>query len=443
MDNHKIKKISKIISYSISTFILILFSFFYDYAVSSAATPTIVTITSSQTWNVPNGVTSLIIQAWGGGGGGQRGVGTADGGSSGGGGGGGEYRSSVENSLGATLTISVGVGGSMGSNGGDTSVTGGDKNVTAKGGGAGGIGATGAGIGGTGGTGQVGYSGGNGYKGVNFNAGQSGPGGGGGSSAGYSANGNAATSISGATAPSGGGNGGSKGSAGGTGETGSIPGGGGGGGDARTTSPYAGNGGAGGSGQVIITYYANGSGAYLSTNINVAVNPVIIISDGNSGTTTIPAITPTASGRMSAATDSLSVSSNDTSGYKVTIEMTGSTNTLSSGSNNISAASGTTTNPAVLTSNTWGFCVPNNSGNGSYTVGLNWPGTCDGSLSSAAISTGKYAAVPVAGSPFILFNTASSSVGTYNTVVTFAAAVDNTQPSGTYTGTVVFTAVTN
>jgi hypothetical protein len=40
-----------------------------------------------------------------------------------------------------------------------------------------------------------------------------------------------------------------------------------------------------------------------------------------------------------------------------------------------------------------------------------------------------------------MYNTSVSSVGTYTTTVTFGAAVNNGQASGTYTGTVVFTAI--
>ena len=135
--------------------------------------------------------------------------------------------------------------------------------------------------------------------------------------------------------------------------------------------------------------------------------------------------------------------------------MSGATQTLVSGANTIAKAAGTTTatvaTPASLVvgsgtaapTGAWGFCVPDGSGNGTYTTpGF---GTCtDGTSSSVAIQTGaghQYAAVPASGSPFTLFTTSASSVGTYATTVTFAAAVNNGQASGTYTGTVVFTAI--
>ena len=71
--------------------------------------------------------------------------------------------------------------------------------------------------------------------------------------------------------------------------------------------------------------------------------------------------------------------------------------------------------------------MPSNSGNGTYTTLF---GSCDGVLSSAAVSANKYAAVPNTGSsPYTLFDTSSSSVGTFNTVVTFAAAVTVAVPN--------------
>jgi len=198
---------------------------------------------------------------------------------------------------------------------------------------------------------------------------------------------------------------------------------------------------------------ASAANAYTSstaTTITVAVNPIINISDGNSGTTTLAAITPTGAGRMSSATDPLSVTTNDVGGYKVTIEMAGASNNLVSGSNTLAPSAATTAAPAALVvgsgtalqTGAWGFCVPSNSGNGTYAT--TFSSCTDDATSSIAIPTGAghlYAPVPVAGSPFILFNTSTSSVSTYTTTVTFAAAANNGQASGTYTGTVVFTAI--
>ena len=149
---------------------------------------------------------------------------------------------------------------------------------------------------------------------------------------------------------------------------------------------------------------------------------------------------------MSSATDALSVTTNDVGGYTVTIQMAGASNNLVSGSNNLLPSAGTTAAPAALVvgsgtaapTGAWGFCVPSASGNGGYTTTFV---TCDTTNNSVAMTSGLYAPVPLAGAPFTLFNTSSSSVSTYTTTVTFGVAVNNGQASGTYTGTVVFTAI--
>jgi hypothetical protein len=451
------KKLSKLILSSLLSLSLIFVSLIYDYSRSSAASTTTYTQTTngSYTWSIPAGVNSAQVEVWGAGGGGGGG-GVAD--TVGGGGGGGAYSRSYFNGLtsacSGSANITVGAGGvggtgggtsGFGTNGGNgtgTTFTCGSNTVTANFGGGGGADGAYAGSGGALGNGNANFSGGYGA-----NTGAPGSGSGGGSSAGTAANGVSATSATGATAPSGGGNGGSGNS--GVGNAGNNPGGGGAGGGSRTTTPFTGYGGsAGADGKIVITYYVNGAGQYSPSNLAVTINPIINITDGNGGTTTLANITPlTSAARMSSATDALSVTSNDPSGYIVTIQMAGASNSLVSGGNSILANTvSTTAVPAALligSTNTiptgaWGFCVPNNSGNGSYTTTF---ATCDSTNSSVAITAGKYAPVPLNGSPFTLFSTGSSSVGTYTTTVTFGAAVNYGQPSGTYTGTVVFTAV--
>ena len=249
------------------------------------------------------------------------------------------------------------------------------------------------------------------------------------------------------------------GGSGNVGSSGSIPGGGGSSGSVDSTGRQCGyvwNDGFGGAnGQVIITY-----SSYQSSTANavtVAINPIIAITDGNSGTTTLGNITPTGAGRMSTKTDALSVTTNDVGGYTVTINMSGASNNLVSGSNNLLPTTGTTsvgttqptlTSPSILTvgsgtaapTSAWGFCFTNNTVPAAYTVTAAI-GACDVTNNSVAITAGKYVAVPVAASPFTMYNTSVSSVGTYTTTVTFGVAVNNGQASGTYTGTVVFTAI--
>ncbi|MBK6838089.1 MAG: SprB repeat-containing protein [Bacteroidetes bacterium] len=215
------------------------------------------TYTSTGSFTVPDGVTSVIVECWGGGGAGGGNTSSNDGG---GGGGGGAYaKSTISVTPGTAYSVTVGTGPNGGSGNGSS---GGDSwfinasTVMAKGG-SGGSTVSGGnpGNGGAGGSsalsvGTTKFAGGTGGTGRNNNSGQGGPGG---SSAGTSAIGTSGagtwSTVTAAAAPSGGGIGGNGGTSGNDGSNGGTPGGGGGGaGDNNST------GGDGARGQVIITW---------------------------------------------------------------------------------------------------------------------------------------------------------------------------------------------
>lgn len=204
---------------------------------------------STQTFTVPNCVTSVTVEAWGGGG---RGSTRTSNGAGAGGGGGAYAKGTVAVTPGNTYNYYVGAGSSTTSAGQDsyfnnTSTVlakGGnsaaDNSNTRVGGQAGSIGS------------DVVYSGGNSAAGANSNPNWYG--GGGGSSGGTAANGNytnqTTTSQTGGSV-SGGGSGGNGGGYNANGSTGSVPGGGGGGAHRAFSNT---TGGTGGNGQIIITY---------------------------------------------------------------------------------------------------------------------------------------------------------------------------------------------
>ncbi len=210
------------------------------------------TFTTSGTFTVPTGVTSITVECWGGGG---SGGGQSGGGSQGGGGGGAYSSATIAVAPGAQYSVNVGIGGvgttsNIGTPGGDSWF--GSNVVLAKGGGGSGSSRTG-GLGGvsSSGVGTTKFSGGNGGPGSGCG---SCAGGGGGSSAGINADGSTGIQTacsnctnSGGIAPAGGGNGGAGGS---SGESGSIPGGGG-GGSGNSSGASGGN---GANGQVKVTY---------------------------------------------------------------------------------------------------------------------------------------------------------------------------------------------
>ena len=204
------------------------------------------TFTTSGTFNVPAGLTSVTVQAWGAGGGGAARRTTSDGG---GGGGGGGFRGGVLNvSPGNTITITIGAGGNgattdgaNGTNGTNTIVTHTSGTITSNGGN-GGVSSTG--VGGTGGGGsftgtvgsQISRSGGNGGNGDNNE------GGGGGGAAGTTANGGNGTNASTCDCAPAGGNGGNNNGNGGSGNGGN----GGNDGNGSNASNYGGGAGGGG-----------------------------------------------------------------------------------------------------------------------------------------------------------------------------------------------------
>ena len=169
-----------------------------------------------------------------------------------------------------------------------------------------------------------------------------------------------------------------------------------------------------------------------STTISSVISPVISLFTTN-GTVNVN-VTPTGSGAQTIASDTATVSTNDASGYTLQLAETGAGSTLVSGGNTIPASSGNQTTPVVMAVNTWGYRVDSVGGFGAGTTT---------SQSSAAISgTIKFAAVPATGSPNTLKNT-SGVASNDTTTVWYGVAANTTQPSGTYTNSVTYTATAN
>ncbi|TDP61690.1 MopE-related protein [Flavobacterium dankookense] len=217
------------------------------------------TYTSSGSFTVPAGVTTVRVQAWGGGGGGGGVNGSNSQTRAGGGGGGGTYTNNNTvsvNPLGSAITVTVGLGGQGGDDNSDGS-TGGTSTfasaspVTAVGGN-GGQSADGSPQYGNGGAVRVGVTndGGAGSAGTSTSGGRSGAGGGG---AGSSGDGGNASGTTGGSGGSGGGGAGANGRTdnGDGADASNLAAGGAGG---RSTSNTDRDGGNGFRGQVIVTY---------------------------------------------------------------------------------------------------------------------------------------------------------------------------------------------
>ena len=172
------------------------------------------------------------------------------------------------------------------------------------------------------------------------------------------------------------------------------------------------------------------SAATANTVINATLGSTISV------TTSTPvaiSLTPTAGGVVSSSNDTVSVSTNNTAGYTLTLEDNDATTTLVSGANSIAAHSGTQASPTTLANNTWGYRVD---GVGGFGAGPTSAETNNGSSSTI------WAGVPATGSPNTL-KTTSSTASNDTTTVWYGVKVTSSQPNGTYTDTVTYTATTN
>lgn len=167
-----------------------------------------------------------------------------------------------------------------------------------------------------------------------------------------------------------------------------------------------------------------------NTTINATVNAVISLS--TSGTVNI-GLTPTSGGVVSSASDTVSVSTNNTVGYALTLADSDATTTLVSGANTIAAHTGTFAAPTTLSVGNWGYRIVSAGGFGAsaYVAETN-----NGS------STSTWAGVPATGSAQTIKTTATTASNDVTTVW-YGVKVDSTKPTGTYSDTVTYTAVTN
>lgn len=172
------------------------------------------------------------------------------------------------------------------------------------------------------------------------------------------------------------------------------------------------------------------SAADADTTVNATVNKVISV------TSVSPvnfSMTPTAGGVVSSASDTVSVTTNSSNGYQLSLAASDATNSLTSGGNSITAHTGTQASPSTLANGTWGYRVVSVGGFGAGAYSAE---------TSNGTSTSTWAGVPVSGSGNQLKNTATTASND-QTTVWYGAKVTSSQPSGAYSDVVRYTAVTN
>lgn len=158
-----------------------------------------------------------------------------------------------------------------------------------------------------------------------------------------------------------------------------------------------------------------------NSTISSAVAPVISMT--TSGTVNLN-VTPTSTGAQVTGTDSVNVTTNNSAGYKLSLNDSDATTALTNANaDTIAASTAVPATPAALSVNTWGWRV-------------------DGVAGFGVAGTDSWAGVTA--TAFDIKTTAVETAGTGEaTSVQYAVKVDLSKPSGTYTDTVTYTAITN
>lgn len=158
-----------------------------------------------------------------------------------------------------------------------------------------------------------------------------------------------------------------------------------------------------------------------NSTISSAVAPVISMT--TSGTVNLN-VTPTSGGAQVTGTDSVNVITNNSAGYKLSLNSSDATTALTNASaDTIAAATAVPATPAALAVNTWGWRV-------------------DGVAGFGTTGTDTWAGVTT--TAYDIKTTTTETAGTGEaTSVQYAVKVDLSKPSGTYTDVVTYTAVTN
>ena len=167
-----------------------------------------------------------------------------------------------------------------------------------------------------------------------------------------------------------------------------------------------------------------------NTTLNGTVNPAISITTSN-GTVTMTA-TPNSVARTSSSNHNVLVSTNNTAGYSLSLQMSTAVRNLVSGAYIIPPSAGTSAVPvATLATNTWGYRIDG----GNFGTG---PTAVETDVTSSDF---KWAGVPALGSPNTI-KTTSTTASSDPTTVWYALSVNSSQPTGTYTNIVTYTATT-
>lgn len=164
-------------------------------------------------------------------------------------------------------------------------------------------------------------------------------------------------------------------------------------------------------------------------NANISSTVGLLTSNGTVDLSTDPA----GSGSQTQASDTVTVSTNDTAGYTLKLASSTALNTMDSGTDTVAASTGTQASPTALIANQWGYRIDGLAGFGVGTTTA---------VHDAAPTGVTFAAVPVSSAPDTIQNTNTTATNAITTVW-YGLSADTSLPTGNYTNTVTYTVVTN
>jgi hypothetical protein len=149
-------------------------------------------------------------------------------------------------------------------------------------------------------------------------------------------------------------------------------------------------------------------------------------------------LTPDAGGKCSTNYDNVSVLTDSSTGYSLSMSTNNSSTSLSNGSSNITAVSGTFTSPSAIGLNSWGYRIDNAAGSGFG------PGPTSVLANSTYPMSLLFAGAPNnTGSPTTIVNSVLPANPAAVTKVWYGVCADTSLSSGTYSGTILYSATTN
>ena len=148
-------------------------------------------------------------------------------------------------------------------------------------------------------------------------------------------------------------------------------------------------------------------------------------------------VTPSGAGKCTVHSDSVTATTDNTTGFSLTATTSTTNTNMVSGANTIAASSGTPASPITLINNTWGYRVD------SAIIGTFGTGPTSGQDSQDAPAV-TFAGMPASnGTPATLRNYTTTASAGISTPVWYGICASTSKPTGNYTVDILYTAVLN